>query len=181
MSTAPPTKNKMRDFLFKQENLSRIVKWSDLINFFFLQKRGVFSTGRIELRFLIPLLKTNVIKITKILWKLIVFCKVILRGLEIDSWKSKFNPPCKRRLSFKKKNLLDHSTRLEGFYCKVCFWEKNSSRAGLLSLIGTRSIFYCAKKLTTSSGPRIVTVIMYTFLYQVLTKRTIRTIRTIRS
>jgi len=57
------------------------------------------------------------------------------------------------------------------------FEQKNKSRAGPLNLIGTLSIFYCAEKHTTSSGPRIIlTVIMYTFVYQVLTKHTIRTI-----
>jgi len=48
-----------------QEKLSRIVEWSDLIKFFFALERGEFSTGRNELRFLISLLKTNIIKIIK--------------------------------------------------------------------------------------------------------------------
>jgi len=63
MSTVTPTKNKMHDFL--QEKLTRIVEWSELNNFFFLLEKGDSPTGRIELQFLISLLKTNIIKIIK--------------------------------------------------------------------------------------------------------------------
>lgn len=133
----------MHEFFLKTRftGKTHIVEWSGMIILFFVRKRMIFYKAHMTSIFnFVALNKHN--QNNNILWKLVTF-KIVCDGLEVEFWKSKFNVPCKKRFSFKKKSKSHYSVFLS-FSCKACFWTKYRSCAGSLNC--------CIRKLILNGG-----------------------------